>query len=277
MDQNRLHKSLADFHLGGIRYFDSLDSTNDEAMRWVEEGAPELGLVIAAEQTAGRGRQGRSWYTIPGASLAFSLVLYPKERGTFILPRLTALGALAVREALQTYYGIPAQIKWPNDVLLDRRKVAGVLAEAHWSGETLKALVLGIGINVSSASIRTVSSQGALLPFPSTYVEAILDRPVDPLELLHEILVELIRLRSRVGLPEFMQAWERSLAFRGEWVRIFQADGSFQEDLPSSIEEGMIVGLAPDGSLKLRDHAGEVVAIRFGEVRLRPVPVSSQA
>jgi len=268
MDLDRLRNILADLNLGANRSFDSLDSTNDEAMRWAEEGAPDMSLVVANEQTAGRGREGRIWHTVSGASLAFSLILYPLKSETTLLPRLTALGALAVQSALHRCYGLTAQIKWPNDVLLDRKKVAGVLAEAHWSGDNLKTVILGVGVNIASDSIRFVPSQGA---FPPTCMEAVLGYPVDPSTLLHEILVDMTYLRSRLDVQEFMQAWERNLAFHGEWVQIFRADGLLQQDPRGTIEEGRVVGLAPDGSLKLRDRAGELIEIQFGEVRLRPV------
>ncbi len=273
MDPIWLQKTLGDLNLGSIRYFDSLGSTNDEAMRWARSGAPELALVVANEQTAGRGRFGRTWVTVPEASLAFSLVMHPGTLERHVFPRLTALGALAVQKALEEKYSLPAEIKWPNDVLLSRQKVAGVLAEAYWSGGHLEAVVLGIGINIASVSISNLEDQQA---FPATYVEAFLDRPVDRWELLHQILVDLIFLSSQLDKPAFMQAWEKSLAFRGEWVQIFRSDGPSQDVPAVAIAEGAILGLTRDGSLKLRDQAGQVAAIRFGELRLRPLPVTSQ-
>jgi BirA family biotin operon repressor/biotin-[acetyl-CoA-carboxylase] ligase len=281
MDQTRLLKTLADLPLGGVRYFESVGSTNDEAALWAAQGAPDLALVVADEQTAGRGRQGRTWVTVRGASLALSFVIYPSEKNAYILPRLTALGALAVRDALQKYYGLLAQIKWPNDVLILRRKVAGVLAEAQWTGDQLGALILGIGINIAAASVGTASRNEDELRFPATYVEGILERPVDRLELLHNVVAELIRWRTRLASPEFLQVWEASLAFRGERVQVISGQSIGKDGFPAGLEghpptvvEGMIIGLAPDGSLKLRVRSGEVVAVRAGEVRIRPMETS---
>ena len=173
MDPQTLAACLAGLSVGEVRYFERLGSTNDEAATWAEQGAADMALVVADEQTAGRGRSGRTWITPPSAGLAFSLVLRPSgvERSEHILPRLTGLGALAVTEALHKVYRLPAQIKWPNDVLIYNRKVAGVLVEAHWFGEELSAMILGIGINVAAASLSEVIQRESPLRFPATSVE----------------------------------------------------------------------------------------------------------
>jgi biotin-(acetyl-CoA carboxylase) ligase len=152
--------------------------------------------------------------TVPGASLAFSLIIYPSEKSLHILPRLTALGALAVRDTLEKYYGLHAQIKWPNDVLVQRRKLAGVLAEAQWMGDQIGALILGIVIKIAAASVGTALGNVDEFRFPATYIEAVLERPVDHLELLHSGW-ELLRWSahhfqvsaggSQPGIPEHVQ------------------------------------------------------------------------
>ncbi|RPI33704.1 MAG: biotin--[acetyl-CoA-carboxylase] ligase [Chloroflexota bacterium] len=278
MDQNTLEKTLADLGLGAVRYYDRLGSTNDEAASWASQNAPDLALVVANEQTSGRGRAGRTWYTHPGGSLAFSLVLHPPRGDAYLLPRLTALGALAVCDALRKDFSLAAQIKWPNDVLVNRSKVAGVLAEVHWTGEELSALILGIGINVLESSAGNAVLDGVELPFPVTSVEAAFGHPVDRLKLLHSVLAGLIAWRPRLAAPQFLQAWEANLAFRGEWVQMSPGQSPGKDGLPSGLEklpppihEGQILGLAPDGSLKLRTRSGETVTVRSGEVRLRPV------
>lgn len=282
MDRDRLLQALADLPLGGIRYFDQVGSTNDEAAAWASQGAPDLALVIAEEQTSGRGRLGRRWITVPGASLAFSLVLYPTETSLYVLPRLTALGALAVKDTLQYSYGLPAQIKWPNDVLIRRRKVAGVLSEAQWNEDQLGTIILGIGINIAALSVGSALRVESELQFPATYVEAELERPVDRMELLHHVLADLIRWRKKLSSPEFLKSWEASLAFRGEPVIVVSGQSTGKDGLPSNLEgqpltvlEGLIVGLAPDGSLKLRTPTGEIAMLRAGEVRLRPVEMAT--
>jgi BirA family biotin operon repressor/biotin-[acetyl-CoA-carboxylase] ligase len=274
MNQESLTHRLADLPLGAIRYFNSTGSTNDQAARWIEEGAPGLALVVADQQTAGRGRMGRTWHTVPGAALAFSLVLFPEKDGPYVLPRHTALGALAVVDALYSLYGLRAKIKWPNDVLLDRRKVSGVLVEAQWSAGDLAALILGVGINVAPASVLKDSQ----LRFPATCIEDMLGRKVERLELLHEVLGKILEWRLRLSTGAFLQTWEERLDFRGEWVQVFPGQSAGKDGLPHDLEglpapvhEGEIIGLAPDGSLRLRTRSGEVVIIHVGEVRQGPV------
>ena len=262
MDQTTLEKLLSDLPLGGIRYFNIIGSTNDLAARWAEAGAPDSSLVAADEQTAGRGRQDRHWFTPPGSALAFSLVLKPrKDELASQIVQLTALGALAVCDTLNAAFSplLPAQIKWPNDVVATRRKLAGVLAESHWQADKLQAVILGIGINVAPESLPPQE----MLDFPATCVEAVLEKSVDRWELLHAVLAKLLEVRGWLGTPEFIQAWDRRLAFRAEWVQLV---------VPGQpTVEGQVLGLFPDGSLKLKLRSGEVQGYQIGEVHLRPI------
>ena len=276
MDQKTLETALADLEIPAIRYFPAVGSTNDVASAWAAEGAPDGALVVADEQTSGRGRGDRRWFTQPGMGLAFSLVLYPsKPVGVYVMPRLTALGAVAVRYALQRHYNIIPQIKWPNDVLIERQKVAGVLAEALWSDEQIKSAVLGIGINVASGSISDEILPRVEMNFPATSVEEALKKKVDRVELLHHVLKELLYWRPRIHTNDFLSEWESCLAFRGEWVQVTAGESYGKDGLPVSLEqmpqpiqEGKVLGLAMDGSLKLLAKSGEIVTVRVGEVRL---------
>lgn len=256
MGSDRVAAALTGLPTGGLRYFDSLGSTNDEAAQWATNGAPDLALVVADEQTAGRGRQGRRWYTPPGAALAFSLVLRPTERLEQAVPLLTALGALGVSDALQEL-GLPALIKWPNDVLVHERKLAGVLVETDWQGDEWRAAILGIGINVASSSVPADAPDA----FPATCVEAELGGPIDRWDLLRSTLAAVMQWRAHLGAPDFMAAWEQRLAFRGAWVRIGGAE--------APIDEGQVIGLNLDGALQLRARDGRLVTLQVGEVSLR--------
>jgi biotin-[acetyl-CoA-carboxylase] ligase BirA-like protein len=278
MDQKTLETALANLNLPAIRYFDSVGSTNDAASAWFFEGATDGALVVADEQTVGRGRGERKWFTQPGKALAFSLVIAPPHLGgAHILPRLTALGAVAVRYALQRNYNIVPQIKWPNDVLIERQKVAGVLAEAQWSGEQIKAAILGVGINVATGAISDEVLSRSEMNFPATSVEEVLNRKVDRVELLHQVLKELLYWKPRIHTNDFLSEWESCLAFRGEWVQISTGESYGKdglpvnlEQLPSPIQQGKVLGLNMDGSLKLLAESGEVITVRVGEVRLGP-------
>ncbi len=266
MDQRTLEEQLSDLSLGSIRYFGSVTSTNDVAARWAQAGAPDLSLVATNEQTAGRGRMQRSWYTPQDAALAFSLILKADKLDDELahLPRYTALGALAVCETLNEALPpvLPAQIKWPNDVLAARRKLAGILVEAHWHGDDLIAIILGIGINIAPPSVPPPEK----LDFPATCVESVLEKNVDRWSLMHSVLEKVIALRPHIQSPDFIRAWEHRLAFRGEWVQIY-IEG--QDPL-----EAQIGGLDMDGSLRVRDRMGEIHHLQAGEVQLRLVDSS---
>lgn len=265
MDQQTLESALQGLGLGGVRYYPRVGSTNDEAARWALEGAPDMALVAADEQTAGRGRLGRRWLTPAGAALAFSLVLYPGQAIPTTLPRLTALGALAVCTALEEHYHLAAQIKWPNDVLVARRKVAGVLVEAQWQGAELGAVVLGIGINVATQAV----SAAPTLDYPASTLETELGAAPDRLELLRQVLSASRHWRECVARPEFLQAWEAHLAFRNEWVQVWPGNLTAGQ-AATPWYEGQICGLAADGALQLYTATGAVVSVEAGEIKLRP-------
>ena len=267
---------MADLNLPAIRFFQSASSTNDESFKWIDYGAPDRALVIADEQTVGRGRCQRRWITTSGSGLAFSLILLSPPFDPQLISRLSGLGAVAVRDALQRKYGLPAQIKWPNDILLDQLKAGGVLVEARWSGETLKAVIIGIGINIAPDSVSAVNLPPAGLNFPATCVEDALGRPVDRLELLHAILQELLSWLPLLSLSDFILEWETCLAFRNQWVELssgYTPPHSQNKQVPLPTEAGKVIGLTQDGSLKLITRTGELVTVTVGDIHLRPAAI----
>jgi BirA family transcriptional regulator, biotin operon repressor / biotin---[acetyl-CoA-carboxylase] ligase len=271
MNQNQLQESFKDLPLSNIRYYQTTGSTNVQAALWAEKGAPDLSLVVAGEQTAGKGRLGRSWISPPGLSLAFSLVLRPQVLEVPVPSHLSALGALAVCQAFQNQYGLEAQIKWPNDILLGHKKVSGVLPELLWNGNLLQAVVLGIGINLGSALLQEEALQESQVLFPPTALEESLGYAPEPVQLLQAVLVGVLHWRSRLASPDFIQAWQSRLAYNGEWVQVFQGQGSSNQ--PEN-HQGKVLGINQDGSLRLLTQAGEIVSIQFGDIRLRPLPGS---
>jgi BirA family biotin operon repressor/biotin-[acetyl-CoA-carboxylase] ligase len=268
MDLEGIQQALSHLLLGPVQFYQQTGSTNEDANRWAQAGAPDLSLVIAEEQSQGRGRLERRWFTPPGAALALSLVLRPDKtpiaaRPPQALARLTALGALAVCSALKdiSQGDLQPEIKWPNDVLLRRRKTAGILVETAWGGERFTAAVLGIGINVSSQSVPPADK----LMFPATCVETALGRSVDRLDLLGAVLERVLFWRARFNSSEFFQAWQEQLAFKGEWVQISSYDLS-----GTSMRDARLLGLRANGELELVDRDGKVFVLQTGEVTLRP-------
>ena len=138
MNESSLKKTLSKLNIGGLRYFDSIGSTNDDALAWASDNAPDLSMVIADEQTQGRGRLNRKWFTPKGSALAFSLILRPSAAHCSHLSRTVGLAALSMTESFLKL-GLAPRIKWPNDILLDGKKAAGILVETDWSGDKVSS------------------------------------------------------------------------------------------------------------------------------------------
>lgn len=258
MDEKSLRSHLSSIPVSGLRYFDRIASTNDEALIWAEHGALDGSLVVADEQTAGRGRLNRRWVTVPGAALAFSLVLRPTPAEVEHPGLFSPLGALAVAETVDSLSNLRAEIKWPNDVLLNGRKLCGILLEASWLGERLQAVVIGIGVNLTPGAVPPAQE----LLFPATSLE---DQPgsIPPREqILAMILARLFAWRQKINLVELIHAWERRLAYRGQMVRIEQAG--------REVLAGRVLGVTAGGELRLQTAAGDEVQVTAGDVRLRP-------
>lgn len=250
--------ALAGLRLGRpLHLHTEIGSTNDEAKQLAEAGAPEGLLVLAETQTAGRGRHGRRWLTPPGSGLALSLVLRPRLAARYAA-RVTMLAGVAVCEALEQVSGVRAGLKWPNDVLINGRKAAGILVETGLSGERLDYLVLGIGLNVSQAP-----PPEAVL-YPATSVEAEAGQPVDRVALLRAILERLGRHYPDLApdSDRLHAAWLARLLWLGQRVVAQSADGDY---------DGAMAGAAEDGALLIRLEGGEVRRVVAGEVSVRVI------
>ena len=258
MNRQELDKKFSDLPLGSIRYFESIGSTNDEALAWAANDARDLSIVIANEQTQGRGRLDRPWFTPPSSALALSLILRPTADEKPHLSRTVGLAALAIANTIGML-GLAPQIKWPNDILLNGHKVSGILTESVWSGEDVDCVVIGIGVNVAKGAVPSTD----ILRFPAISLEHVLGEAPDRTTLLHNILASLISLRPHMRSDSFMKSWEKSLAYFGKQVQVEM--GGEQS------VTGEIVGLESDGSLKLNNEHGKTVTVRFGDVRLRPL------
>ncbi len=255
MNQQSIQTALSSLPIGDVRYYDSIGSTNDDALAWAKSGAPDLSIVLADEQTAGRGRLNRKWMTPKGSALAFSLILRPPSRTH--LSRTVGLAALSAADSCQMR-GLSPQIKWPNDILLNGKKAAGILLESVWSGSEVNYVIIGIGINVLKESTPPAET----LKFPAISVEEALGAPVDRLELFADILTSLIKRRAEINTSNFLNQWEQLLAFRGQFVHIINND--------QLINSGVLRGLNADGSLQLINSEDKIVSIQFGDVSLRP-------
>jgi BirA family transcriptional regulator, biotin operon repressor / biotin---[acetyl-CoA-carboxylase] ligase len=260
MDVNSLRENLADLPIPDIQHFKNTGSTNDIAIAWCESDAGDGSLVIADTQTSGRGRLGRRWITAEGAALAFSLLLRPTPSETKHLGLFSALAGLAVSQALKNDYNLDSEIKWPNDVLVNRRKVCGILTEAVWQGSHLSGLVVGIGINIAPSSVPPDKE----LLFPATSVEQELGKTVEMTQILHSVINSFFAWRQHLAEPVFFQTWEKHLAFLGEVVQVKTGFATGREDIT-----GEVVGISSEGNLRLRSATGEELQVTVGDVHLR--------
>jgi len=249
-------KSLNKLPIGEIRYFDTIGSTNDAALVWATEGAPNLSIVIADEQTAGRGRLDRKWFTPKGSALAFSVILCPA--GITHLSRTVGLAALSIADAC-SQLGLSPQIKWPNDILLNGKKTAGILIETVWAGDQITAIVIGMGINILKESVPPAEE----LKFPATSIENELGSPVEREQFLKDVLSNLLKRLPRIETDDFVASWESQLAYKQQSVQVITG----ANETPG----GILLGLESDGGLRLRDENGKQFTVHYGDVSLRPM------
>lgn len=216
-------------------------------------------MVIADHQTKGRGRSNRDWVTKPGSALAISIILLPTKQERKFFHYLTALGAIAVGDALIKHFNFQVEIKWPNDVLIQRKKVCGILTENSWSGDQIEAVVIGIGINVACSSVPPRNS----LAFPGTSIEHELGRAVNRMEVLQMVINSFFDWRKSIARPEFFDFWQEHLAYRGEPVRIIE-DGK-------TVAAGRLLGLSRSGELELLSENDAKITVMTGDLHLRPI------
>ncbi|MGB2894597.1 MAG: biotin--[acetyl-CoA-carboxylase] ligase [Anaerolineales bacterium] len=259
--EKRLKSNLPVEGLGEPLYFyKKVASTNDRAQALALEGAAHGTLVIADEQTAGRGRFQRSWSTPPRSALALSLILRPEDITPAALARLNMLGALAVVESLGGL-GLDARIKWPNDVIISGGKVAGVLTESSWIGEDLEHAILGIGVNVSPKSVPDRRD----VDYPAACVEGGLEGKVNRVELLVEIVSRIGSWLNMLASEQIHSAFEDVLAYRDQPVKI---SGSEME------VTGVLRGLTPNCRLRIALSAGEIIILGGEDLQIRPVDMN---
>lgn len=244
-------------HILGRRivYLEQTESTNDVARQLADADEPEGTLVIADAQTAGRGRLGRTWVAPPCSSILMSLILRPNLAPTQIA-RATMAVSLGACEAIHAETGLNARIKWPNDILLNGKKCAGILSEAPMLGNQVEYVIVGLGMNVNF-SVANISG----IPSDATTLSDILGNWVSREALTQAILTstEKYYLQLKHG-NDLRDAWKNNLATLGQQVRAQTTHG---------IAEGIAHDVDKDGALILRRADGALVSLVAGDVTLQ--------
>lgn len=237
--------------------YETIDSTNTGALKQARQGAEEGLCIVAQEQTAGRGRHGRTWVSDKDSGLYFSIVLRPKLETRF-LPLITLMAGVAVHDTLQER-GLKPDIKWVNDVLVDEKKISGILAETTETPKGL-AVVVGIGINLKSSNFpaelaNTATSIADQLKAVAISADTLTESLIKYLSYFYDIL-------SENGPADIIDEWRvRSSYFMQKPVRVA---------LENETVFGMTDGLEPNGALRIRTSDGAIVIVQAGDVeRLR--------
>ncbi len=248
--RDALHTKLLGQH---VVYHEAIDSTNTLAKALAQRGAEEGTLVIAEEQTAGRGRLGRRWLAPRGSSLLFSLIFrpdLPAERAQ----GLTMVCGLGTCQAISALSGLPAKLKWPNDVVLHGRKVGGILTEASTTGMRVDYVVVGIGLNVN-LDVATLPAD-----FNATSISNELGRALSRSSLLQTILGQIERRYLMLRAGEWpAKDWAATLETVGQRVKLCATQGILEGIATAVDEEGALVLRLDNGQLR-KVHVGDIVS-----------------
>lgn len=237
-----------------VNRYDEVDSTNDVALEEARSGA-EDGLVIWAQrQIRGRGQRDRIWQSHPESSLTFSVLFHPNPEEQTVLGRFTALGALAVARAIKAKTGFDARVKWPNDVLLNGKKICGILAETDLQPGKVNTVVVGVGVNLLPGAFD--ANMAANYPASDVFSET--GSNMDAEAWLWAILETIEMLRQLLPGDAFIREWSENLAFKGEMrsIRNHKGEtGSFR-----------LLGVSSDGSLRVEDAGGQQFSFQSAEL-----------
>ncbi len=256
---------------GRLSYLPTVESTSTLAMQLARE-RPDEGLVVLTDsQTAGKGRQGRRWVDVPGCNVLMSITLRP----LFPPHLLVMLASLAVVDTIAEVCKIQAAIKWPNDVLIEERKVAGILTETSHDAQGQLIAVIGIGINVNGRieEVTRFLAERASLVAHATTVETACGHPVDREVLIAALLRSLeeaylslqqettgvLPTTAKQTLPSRLlwEKWRGRLATLGRTITVRQGNSTIS---------GIAEDVDGNGELLLRDHSGELIRITWGSI-----------
>ncbi len=257
LEADVIERSLRGCVIGGqVCYHDSLGSTMQEARSLAENGRPEGTVVVAEEQTAGRGRFGRSWVAPRGLDLLFSVVLQPAAAQ---LRYVNMAASLAICSTVSEVCGLEAMVKWPNDVRIGGRKVAGILIDSVAEGPRLRYAVLGIGLNVNSDPTQTLE-----IVATATSLRNETSRRLHRGEVLVSLLGQLDILYREI---------KNGVSLTERWAKQVETIGkSVQVRWGGRVHEGFARDVDDEGNLVLVQRDGTALTMVAGEVTLQEQP-----
>ncbi len=238
-----------------IHFFDKLYSTNDRAAHIARQGAPEGTVIISETQEGGRGRLGRAWTSPPGVNVYASVILRPRA-APHELQGITLLGAVAVAEAVSHFTTRAPSVKWPNDVLLDSKKVAGILMEMHTEAEMASFVIAGIGVNVN----MTKNMFPRELNRRATSIIAASEGEVSRTDFTQRLFLSLeiwYKIFLEKGLSAIIEAWRKYFTSEGKPVRV----RVFKNTI-----DGTCLGVDNDGALLIRLASGATKRVLAGDI-----------
>lgn len=251
-----IRKRFASARLGNsVHYFPELDSTNRFAIKLAAEGAGEGAVVLAERQTQGKGRLGRSWFSPADLNLYLSVILKPRLAPTEA-PQLTLMSAVALADAVQSFLGYAPAIKWPNDVLVEGRKLAGILTESSVDRDRLHFVVVGIGVNLNLTAELLPDELRAI----ATSLRILNQKPVDRTAFAGELIQSLDRCYGeleRRGFSYIAERWESFFELKGRRVKVEMGDRQVS---------GTAKGIDRDGALVIEQSGGALERVIAGDV-----------
>lgn len=238
-----------------LHYFSEIDSTNSYARRLAEQGAGAGEVIIAEAQTRGRGRLGRSWISPPFVNLYFSVILRPRLPPVHA-PQLTLMAAVALADTIASFIRTPPSIKWPNDIVVGGKKLAGVLTESSCDSERIEFVILGIGVNLN----YPVALMPEVIRERATSIVSLTNNNVCREAFVRRLIQDLDRCYGELeedGFDALATRWEALFGLRGKKVRVEMTD---------RILIGTAKGIDRDGALILEGEEGKRQRIVAGDV-----------
>jgi len=251
-----ISKSLDTTEFGHpLYYYNSTSSTNNKAKDFALNGEPEGTLVVANEQTAGRGRFDRRWFTPKGSGLAVSFILRSKLSNPEI-SQMPLLGGLATAHAIEQLYNISPKLKWPNDIWVEQKKIAGILVETSYTENLPEWQILGIGVNVNSAPLEVTNPS-----YDASCLADIIGHKVDRVNLLQQLVRNVGLLYNQLEQNSIREEWQKRMLWKNQYIEVI--------DSGHNPIEGIVLGVETNGALIIQLSNGDQLKIYSGEIRLK--------